>query len=285
VESAEIRADFEEFIAKHIAEIQPNQNILAAPSQAGQIADGSTPRYVNGKGLELNQAVAKSLIGALMVDQISNHYLSSSVLDAGNNLQENNNGIVTDGKSYTEMEHKWDEAYGYLFGASANPSDPLMSLGDDEFLNKYLSRVEEDSDFAGIANDIFEAFKTGRAAIVAGEYEIRDQQVEILREKIASIIAIRAVYYLQAAKTGIIANHLGTAFHDLSEGYGFIYSLRFTRDGQSDASIFSTSEVDGYLNQLLEGAGFWEVTPETLDEISEAIASRFEFTVSQAATI
>ena len=40
-------------------------------------------------------------------------------------------------------------------------------LGVDSFLSKYLDKVEGDSDFAGIADDIYDAFKLGRAAIVA----------------------------------------------------------------------------------------------------------------------
>ena len=61
--------------------------------------------------------------------------------------------------------------------------------------------MKADSDFAGIADDIYDAFKLGRAAIVAKNYTVRDEQVEILREKISMIIGIRAVYYLQGGKS------------------------------------------------------------------------------------
>ena len=76
---------------------------------------------------------------------------------------------------------------------------------------------------------------------------------------------------------------MGTAFHDLSEGFGFIYSLRFTRDAGSDSSKFSDDEIESFISQLLEGDGFWDVTPATLDGISESIAAKFNFTVAQAA--
>ena len=110
---------------------------------------------------------------------------------------------VEEGKSYTTMEHKWDEAYCYLFGVSSDESDPLATLGEDAFLNKYLSRVERDSDFEGIAQQVFDAFKLGRAAIVAGDYSVRDEQANIIRELISKVIAVRAVYYLQQGKNGI----------------------------------------------------------------------------------
>ena len=283
-ESALIKADFEKWINGQINEVFPNQNLLATPGVAGQIADGTNVRYVNGKGLEYNQAVNKSLIGALMVDQMLNNYLGTAVLDEADNRTLNDSGIPAEGMTYTTMEHKWDEAYGYLFGVSTDASDPLATLGEDSFLNKYLGRVEGDSDFTGIAQEIFEAFKLGRAAIVAGDYDVRDAQAQIIRKKISEVVAIRAVYYLQQGKIGIplSGNDYGPMFHDLSEGYGFIYSLRFLRQPNSVAPYFTRSEVEGFLSLLNEGNGFWDVSAETLDFISDAIADKFEFTVEQA---
>ncbi|RDK86937.1 DUF4856 domain-containing protein [Marinirhabdus gelatinilytica] len=286
-ESSQIKATFDGYIATQINEVFPNQNVAATPGVAGQIADGSSARYVTGNGLEMNQTFAKGLIGALMADQMLNNYLGTAVLDEADNRENNNNDVTAEDKPYTTMEHKWDEAYGYLFGASTNAANPLQTLGeDDAFLNKYLGRVEGDSDFAGIAQDVYDAFKLGRAAIVAKNYEVRDAQAEIIREKISEVIAIRAVHYLQSGKTAIENQDFGAAFHDLSEGYGFVYSLRFTRNNQDDMSYFSRSEVDGFIEDIMtEGPnGLWDVTPATLDAVSTAIAAKFDFTVAQAAT-
>jgi hypothetical protein len=147
-----------------------------------------------------------------------------------------------------------------------------------------VGRVENDPDFTGIADEIYEAFLIGRAAIVAGEYSIRDDMADIIRERISMIIAIRAVYYLQQGKLALENQNFGTAFHDLSEGYGFIYSLRFTRMPGSEQPYFSKSEVDGFLDNLMNDGqnGLWNVTPETLDNVSESIAEKFDFTVAQA---
>jgi len=186
------------------------------------------------------------------------------------------------------MEHKWDEAYGYLFGNSANKTNPLPTIGDDDiFLNKYLGRVEGDDDFAGVAERVFNAFKLGRAAIVAGDYEVRDEQAQIIREEVSKLIGIRAVFYLQAGLQSIDQEtpNFGTAFHDLSEGYGFIYSLQFTRIPGTDSPYFTKAEVDEFLNRLLGDGpnGLWDVTPATLDALSTEIAEAFDFTVEQAA--
>ncbi len=285
-EAATIKNTFDGYIDNHFAEVVPNRNVAAAPGVSGQIADGSSPRYVAANGLEMNQIFAKGLIGALMADQMLNNYLSTSVLDEANNRTDNDNEITVADKPYTTMEHKWDEAYGYLFGAAQNTANPVPAIGEaDGFLNKYVGKVNSDLDFEGIAQEIFDAFKLGRAAIVAKNYEVRDQQADLIRQLVSEVIAIRAVYYLQAGKVGIQDGDFGAAFHDLSEGYGFVYSLRFTRNTADDMPYFSKGEVDSFLSELLSDGsnGLWNVTPETLDRISEAIAAKFDFTVQMAA--
>lgn len=276
-----IKAEFDGWIAAQVNEVYPNWDVDAVAGTAGKIQEngGGSTRYVNGKGLELNQAVNKSLIGALMVDQMLNNYLGTAVLDEGDNVANNNNDVLDEDKNYTKMEHKWDEAFGYLYGTD-NATAP--ALGADSFLNKYLKRVNDDTDFAGIAQTIYDAFKLGRAAIVAKNYTVRDQQANIIREEISKVIAVRAVHYLQQGKLALADNNKGAAFHDLSEGFGFIYSLQFTRQPNTNDSYYTKTEVDAFISQLMAGNGFWDVTPETLDTISNDIASTFGFTVAQA---
>lgn len=280
-----IRADFDGWLEGQVNEVFPRFNDAADPGNAGQLADGSSTRFVANNGLELNQVFNKSLIGALMVDQILNNYISADFLDANNGREDNDNLVLEDGKPYTGMEHNWDEAYGYAYGTAADLTDPNPTIGqDDSFLNKYIGRVEGDPDFAGIADDIFQALKLGRAAIVANDYTVRDEQAAIIRQKISEVVAIRAVFYLQQGKAALANNDFGGAFHDLSEGYGFIYSLQFTRMPDSNSPFFTKTEVDAFLADLLDDGrnGLWDLTAETMDNISEAIAARFSFTVAQA---
>ncbi len=287
-ESAAIKATLESYISSQVNEIFPNKNVVAAPGIAGQVADGSKTRYVSGKGLEYNQAFAKSLLGALMADQMLNNYLSPAVLDEGSNRLNNDNGITEENKSYTSMEHKWDEAYGYLYGNSQDPANPNLTIGeDDAFLNEYVGNVSKDPDFSNLAPEIFDAFKLGRAAIVAKNYEVRDAQASIIRANVSKVIAVRGVFYLQVGKNKILEENRQGAFHALSEAYGFVYSLRFTRNSETNTPLFTRSEVDALLNHLMNSAenGYWGITPETLDAVSEAVAAKFDFTVAEAASI
>lgn len=286
-----IKEEFDSWIAEQVADVYTNYSVSAEAGVAGQLqeAGGGSIRYINGKGVELNQIFGKGLIGGLMVDQMLNNYLGTTVLDgtSNENVQSNDEDSLEDGSNYTTMEHKWDEAYGYLYGAESDPSTPVYGDdggGADSFLNKYLSRVAGDSDFATIGEDIYEAFKLGRAAIVAKDYNLRNEQAEIIREKISEVVGVRAVYYLQAGKD-LLSSDKASAFHDLSEGLGFVYSLQFTRQPNSTEPYFTKTEVDGFLSDLLDtGNGLWETTTEdTLETISTAIAAKFSFTVEEAA--
>ena len=60
-------------------------------------------------------------------------------------------------------------------------------------------------------------------------------------------------------------------------------ALQFTRNTMTDAPYVSKSTVDAYIDSLMQGNGFWDLTAETLDQMSEAIAAEFGFTVEQAA--
>lgn len=282
-ESTAIRNLIESWITKKATEVNTNKNEIAQKGKAGQIADGSKARYVNAKGLEYNQAVAKTLIGALMLDQVVNNYLSDKVLDEGSNRTANDNGTVAEGKPYTTMEHKWDEAFGYVFGASANPKKPLEDLGSaDAFLNKYIQKVNKDEDFNTIAKEIVDAFSLGRAAIVGKDYELRDKQVDILRKNLSKVVGVRAVHYLGQGANALEAGNFGSAFHDLSEGLGFVYSLRYARASGSSNTMFTKAEVDEFISKLTSGNGFWDLNKSVLDQMCEDIAAKFDFTVDQA---
>ena len=76
----------------------------------------------------------------------------------------------------------------------------------------------------------------------------------------------------------------GGLFHDVSEAMGFIYSLQFTRKGDAATPYFTAAEVDGLLQDLLSGGpdGLWNITPAILDNVSNSIAAKFDFTVAQA---
>ena len=274
-DASAIKTQLETWMIKQHDDVFPNWENAASAGVAGQLLDGTSVRYISGDGLEYNQLVAKSLIGALFADQILNNYISASVLDAGTNKEDNDATMLEEGKSYTAMEHKWDEAYGYVYGGT--DSEP-------SYLLNYINKVDENPNYAGIAENIQNAFILGRAAIVVKAYDTRDQQAQIIRENISKVIAVRAVHYLQAGKSLLEAQDFGGAFHDLSEGLGFVYSLQFTRKPNTDAPYFTKVEVDGFLDEILANEnGLWNASSTTLDKVSQEIVDAFSLTMAEAA--
>jgi hypothetical protein len=286
-EGEAIQQLLEDWLVAQVNEVFPEVKNTAVPGRAGVLPDGLFPRYVNAHGVEYKEWVRNSLTGALMVDQALNKYLSVAHLDLGTSREDNDKLVLITGNNFTNMEREWDEAYGYIYGLSGNIADPNQNIGDDDmFLNHYVGEVNRDPDFVGMADTIFNAFKRGRAAIVARRYDIRDRQIDILRKEISKVIAINAVHFLEQGKLAINPENpnYGSAFHYLSKAYGAVFSLRFTRDPITNGPYFSRVEVDSFLTDMLNDGdhGFWEVKVATLTAISEAIADRFGFSVEEA---
>ncbi|WP_130735832.1 DUF4856 domain-containing protein [Flavobacterium sp. J27] len=274
IEQTEVRAFFESQFADANAASQGNN---AEANVAGKYLDGSSVRLFAANGLEPQQVLLKGMMGACFMDQIVNNYLSTAVLDEGNNKVNNSNKVLESDKSYTKMEHLWDEAYGYVYGADGG-----------KFWDSYINQVNADADFNTIKNDIELAFRKGRAAIVANNYAVRDAQIKIIKTKLALVPAVRAVYYLKEGKGKLITDNGAKAFHALSEAYGFIMAIRYTNNPITNAPYFSKTEVNVILSDLTAGTnGLWDVDylDTKLDELATTIATRFNFTVDQAATV
>ena len=228
--------------------------------------------YINSKGHEINQMFTKGLMGALVCDQIIWGYLSKGKLDGGTNIADNDSGILVDSKNYTTMEHYWDEGFGYLYGLDTDISNSTIE-GQDVLVSKYLKKVDGSS-LPGIGKEIYDAFKLGRAAIVAGAYDVRDEQAEIVKTKLSHIIGRKAIDYLNSGADKIDGGTWADAHHALSEGWGFILSLQFTKNPDTGAPYFSNSEVNSLLIDIDD---FWTVTPAGLRDMASSIESKFGF--------
>jgi hypothetical protein len=249
----------------------------ASAGVAGSYLDGTSKRLFAANGLEPQQVLLKGMMGACFMDQIVNNYLSKNKLDEGTNKINNTNKVLEDSKTYTTMEHTWDEAYGYIYGVDGT-----------KFWSSYIDQVNADIDFNTVKADINLAFRTGRAAIVANDYATRDAQIDIIKAKLAIVPAVRAVFYLQEGKGKLTTDKGAKAFHALSEAYGFIISLRYTNKPGTDKPYFTKAEVDAMLANMVSGTnGFWDIDTlgTKLDSISAQIATKFGFTVAQAATV
>ena len=261
------------FITEYAEDVSTNFNTDAQVGIAGSHtgAGGRTVR-VNGKGMELNQVFAKSLIGALVMDQVAYGYLSPTKI--GDDVD--NDATTLGAGEYTPMEHHFDEGLGYVYGQESNIAAAASPDGSGVLFAKYLKKVNSDAgEEPGIAIEIYDAFKKGRAAIVANDSELRDAQAEIVKTKMSRVILHKAAYYLRGAAEDLEASEIDYAnyFHGLSEGYGFVLSLQFTYD-QNGESYFSHVEVHTMLSILESGNGFWDRTPAELNSLAAQIEAK-----------
>lgn len=240
------------FDAIELASASINQT--ASAGQAGKLEN----RLVDAKGIELQQVIQKSLIGALQVD-----YISNVLLDEG--LTANNSATVGD-KPYTQLEHNWDEAYGlltlndiYLEGSTDSEK------GTTEFgLGSYIWEYNK-ADYA----KIYPAFLKGRAAIVNNDRAELEAQATFIRTAFEKAIAAAAWNYLGKWKT---AETDAARAHAVSEGLGFIYSLRFATIHEADAQF-----SDDILTDLIGSEnGYWDLTGTKINAAQEAIAEKFD---------
>lgn len=275
--SSTVKAQFDSLIVHFTRDVAPA--VISATDADSAVAgiytdpgaDGRTVK-INAKGHEINQLFIKGLMGALVADQIIWGYLTTSKLDGGTNKADNDAGTLVDGKNYTTMEHYWDEGFGYLYGMDTDISNSSIE-GSDVLVSKYLAKVDASS-LPGIAKEIYDAFKHGRAAIVAGDYTVRDQQAEIIKTKISHIIGRKAADYLNSGASKIKDGKWADAHHALSEGWGFILSLQFTKNPATGEPYYSNTEVNQMLNDI---DNFWAVSTTDLESMASSIESKFGF--------
>lgn len=170
-----------------------------------------TKAYVTTKRQDLNQLIQKFMWGAVAYSQGTDDYLSNDI--DGKGLLAGN--TIGSGKNYTNVEHAWDEAFGY-FGASRDfgsytdkeiagstsssdsdyrsaydnqafdtNQDGSIDLTSEKVLGHavYAGKRDLDDEANGLdlTADTFNAFKLGRAIIASAEgAELSSQQMSEL---------------------------------------------------------------------------------------------------------
>ena len=124
----------------------------------------------------------------------------------------------------------------------------------------------------------------GRIELGRYRYEALYEQLRIIRKELSKVIAVRTIHTLTGVNT--LANYTESpkqAFKYLSQGYGFLYALQFTRKPDG-ALYFTYDEVKALQNQLIASIGLWDsahlLAPAevagSLKNIAQQIAERYE---------
>lgn len=217
---------YKSFMDSVVAASQRN-DVRASEGANGYIPRGSGKIIVGANGVEYGQAALKGMMGSL--------FFKEAMVILSKISQDDNNTVVP-GQG-TAMQHHWDEAFGYLAipadydssktYTSADANRPLLWGG-------YLAERGKAIQAGGI---LFEAFRKGRAAIGAKDYTVRDEAIKAIQSTWERLAAAAALAYVTQPQSSANIGNLGAQFHALSEGHGFIASLKYRAAGSklSDA--------------------------------------------------
>jgi len=189
-----------------------NTGVNASAGVGGFVPRNANKIVVSPTGLEYSQAYAKGTMGALLFKEAM--LLLSNVKTMG----------IADTLA---AQAAWDEAFGYLsvptnYDATltyvnSDPNRPLLWGG---YLAERGIPIQAGS-------TIFGAFLKGRAAIGAYDVDARNEQADIILEKWEQLAAIAVLSYVTAPTASSNIGNYGSQFHELSEGFGFIASLKY----------------------------------------------------------
>ncbi len=233
-------------------------------TEAAAATPPTTPGYYlqAATGQEWTQLIEKGLMSACFVSQMTGNYLAGIASDDNTTAVDPSNG-----KHYTEMEHHWDEAYGYFTSATDYPTS-----GTDRFWGKYAFNTLES--VIGSATTISTAFRTGRAAISAGVTDDALAQAAIIETAAQQMVAGMAIHYLNDTKEKVAAGESQNKVnHYLSEAWAFIYGLQFVNN-----SPMGTNDVTALLTQIdSDFVGFSNSVP-SINAVIDQIAAAFNLT-------
>ena len=224
----------------------------ASPDQTGSYLQDAS-------GVEWTQMIEKGLMGACFASQMTSNYL------AGIEADENETAVdPAAGKFYTEMEHHWDEAYGYFTDAVDYPAN-----GTDRFWGKYANKSYLE-DNLGSATDISTAFRTGRAALSAHNTADALAQRDIIIAEVKQMQAGMAIHYLNDVKSKVSSGADQSAInHSMSEALAFIFGIQFI----SETPDMSSADVMALVNQIEPAVAGFTMSLTSINAVIDQVAA------------
>ena len=229
-----------------------NDAAAASPDQTGSYLQAAS-------GVEWTQMIEKGLMGACFASQMTSNYLGG--------IEGDDNEVAVDaanGKYYTEMEHHWDEAYGYFTDAVDYPAN-----GTDRFWGKYANKSYLE-DNLGSATDISTAFRTGRAALSAHNTADALAQRDIIVAEVKQMQAGMAIHYLNDVKTKVADGADQSAInHSMSEALAFIFGIQFI----SETPDMSTADVMALVSQIEPAVAGFTMSLTSINAVIDQVAA------------
>ncbi|MES2702527.1 MAG: DUF4856 domain-containing protein [Bacteroidota bacterium] len=224
-----------------------NTGATASAGTGGFVPRGSNKIVVGPTGVEYGQAYTKGIMGGLFFKEAVRLLTSVKSIKVADTVA---------------AQAAWDEAFGYLsipvnydssvVYASTDANRPLLWGG-------YLAERGKTIQAGGT---MFSAFRTGRAAIGGYDKTVRDAQADVIMDKWEQLAAAAALNYVTAPTASTAIGNYGTQLHALSEGLGFVLSLKY-RSAKSKLSAADFNTLNTIMHKdfyvLVNQAGFTDL--------------------------
>jgi len=251
------------FAEAELASLNPAD---AADGVAGFLLreDAFNTILVNAQGREFTQMIEKGLMGTVMYNQIYNTYFTDGRI--GDDVE---NTALREGTNYTDMEHHWDEAFGYWNPPLDFTSDwPSERESEDRFWSHYSNIVDP---FIGTNDKIMQGFLEGRAAIVNNDLATKTRVRAEVQDQLDIVAAATAIHYINDTLGALNEGKTGEAFHVLTEAWTFTNALRYNPERR-----LSIDEIEIILETDFGAEGnFWNVTPQGLNKAKASIVAAY----------
>ncbi len=232
-------------------------SVAAASTSSTNIYTSSTDatrKYLlNKNGFDYTEMIEKLTMGAVFYYQAMETYICAN--GVGSSV---NNATVTTGEG-TDMEHHWDEGFGYLGVPASFPSSTTGII----FWGEYLDEVGV---ILGNRATLMNAFIKGRAAISNQDYSTRDAQITFIQTEWEKLIAASAIHELNEAKANIADNALRN--HVLSEARGFIMCLKYKTN-----KAMTQTQIDGLITTM--GTSNNSITLTSINQVIDDLATAY----------
>jgi hypothetical protein len=233
---------------------------------AGLVSSNSgTKTYLfDENGHEPLQFIEKVSMSAIFINQITQVYMGADKMNVDNETVEPGKG--------TEMQHHWDEAFGY-WGVPVEFGTNGFTYTSGEAYDRFWAKYTNSRDALLNCNaKLMKAYIKGRDAIDRKDYTTRDLAIEEVQLLFANIQAATAIHYLNSANANLADDALRN--HALSEALAFAYGLRFNAKKMITEAEFqslfgsgafdnfydiSTTEIITARDGLAEAYGFADI--------------------------
>lgn len=214
--------------------------------------DGTQTFLVDSVGKEYLTMIEDGLMGACFFYQVAYVYTSDEKI--GDNVD---NTEVEEGQG-TDMQHHWDEAFGY-FGAPVDFPISKENL-------RYLAKYSNDRDALLSTNNLLmkDGFIKGRAAINNDDKEGKLEAVTAVRKNWELVLASSAIHHLNLAIDNF--DDVALKHHNMTKAWILLWSIQFNPESNGFRYEDALAKI---------GTNFWNTSLIDLNDAKEILANAY----------